>query len=171
MMATERKKPFTLEPDPKGIPPELRALPQWVNWAYEWDETNGRWAKVPYTPGTYRKADTTDRRTWASFDLAMATYEGDPDFFSGVGFVVSDRDPYTGIDLDKCASGLGAEPWAAKIVAKMGSYAELSPSTSGVHIIIKASLPGDRKRKGQIECYDRARFFCITGWPVPRAGA
>ena len=69
------------------IPAELRCLPRWVNWRNE----QGR--KIPYDAKALNsRASSTDPDTWASFEQAQAAFEergGDPDQFTGVGFVLS----------------------------------------------------------------------------------
>jgi primase-polymerase (primpol)-like protein len=54
--------------------------------------------------------------------------------------------------------------WAKEIIEMMGSYTEVSPSGTGVKIIIKGTLPGNGIKKGNIEIYDKGRYFTITGW-------
>jgi putative DNA primase/helicase len=49
------------------------------------------------------------------------------------------------------------------IVEELDSYTEISPSGTGVHILVKAALPEGRNRKGRFEAYDRGRYFTITG--------
>ncbi len=143
------------------IPQELRDLPQWVNWRLE--ERGGKPTKIPVNARTGAPASSTDSATWATFPEALAACgRGGVD---GVGFVFSSSDPYAGIDLDKVrdpSTGI-MEPWAKKMVLELASYAELSQSGTGVHIIIRASLPGTRRRKGQVEMYDQGRFFVMTG--------
>ena len=47
----------------------------------------------------------------------------------------------------------------------MASYTEVSPSGTGLHIIIEGRLPGGGRKdsKQDIEVYDRDRYFCVTG--------
>jgi putative DNA primase/helicase len=84
---------------------------------------------------------------------------------SGVGFVFTEDDPFVGIDLDKCREEDTGEvqPWARKIVAALDSYTEISPSETGLHVFIKATLPGRNNRKGPVEMYESRRFFTLTG--------
>jgi putative DNA primase/helicase len=143
------------------IPAELRERPQWVVWRYE--ERDGKRTKVPYRPQEpTRRAAADDPATWASFEQAIRVL--DRERAEGVGFVFGD-DPFAGIDLDGCrdpASGV-LEAEAVAIVQELDSYTEASPSGTGVHVLLVARLPGERRRKGRIEMYDRARFFCMTG--------
>jgi hypothetical protein len=117
-----------------------------------------------------RLASSTDAKTWLTFDAAVALAETAK--LAGVGFVFS-GDGITGVDLDHCRSPDGAlEPWAQKWVDRLASYTEISPSGTGIHIFVRATLPGPgRKRKGDaggaLECYDRARYFTVTGEHLP----
>lgn len=104
--------------------------------------------------------------TWGSFAEVVAAYtEGKGD---GIGFVITADDPYCGIDLDSCVDPLTGEidPWALEIIEVLDGYTELSPSRTGLHIIVQAKLPEGGRRKGSIEFYDRDRFFTMTGWVV-----
>jgi putative DNA primase/helicase len=133
----------------ENIPAELRKRRQWVN-----HDT----AKVPYTPGTERRAASTDSETWKSFEEAAADGRG-------LGFVFTSGDPYTGVDLDKCRDPkTGAvEPWARQIVEDLGGYVEASPSGTGLHIIVKGKLPIGNNRRVRVEAYSSERYFSITG--------
>ena len=54
------------------------------------------------------------------------------------------------------------EPW--EIIQSIGSYAELSPSGTGVKIFARGKLPkGGRKKVGDFETYDSGRYFTVTG--------
>ena len=83
---------------------------------------------------------------------------------NGIGFVFTVADPYVGVDLDHCRADGGLEAWATEIVGKLNSYTEWSPSGTGLHILVKASLPncGGRRSRG-IEIYASGRYFTITG--------
>jgi hypothetical protein len=151
------------------IPSELCHLDQWVTWRSEpAAKPGGKRRKVLYTPGTDRKASSTDPATWRPHTEAVAAVErGEA---AGIGFVFGDDDPYFGIDLDTCRDiDTGAiEPWAAEILARFNTYAEISPNGTGVHLIGRGVKPGSDCRKGaQIECYDSARYFTMTGDVLP----
>ena len=55
------------------------------------------------------------------------------------------------------------QEWALEIINEIKSYTEYSVSGSGVHMIVKGKLPGNRNRTGNIEMYDAKRFFVVTG--------
>lgn len=161
---------------PGNIPRELRDRKQWVVWR---TETRGsKPTKVPYSvSGGHAKAN--DPSTWASFaEAVQAAGNG----YDGVGYVFSPDDPYCGIDLDDVRDAETGElhDAARAIIDTLNSYSEISPSREGVKIIVKASKPGDRFRTGKtpwhgdIELYDRERYFTITGSSIDaerRSGA
>ncbi len=151
------------------IPDQLTERPQWVNWRLE--ERDGKQTKVPYTPGTNRRASSTDLMTWRAFDEALAAYYAGEPPYDGIGFVFSSADPFVGIDLDDCRDPKTGEfaPWAQKIIDRVQEgYVEASPSGTGVHVIVEGVVRGGGMQKkvspkGKIEMYSRDRFFTVTG--------
>lgn len=157
---------------PEAIPRELRDRPQWVCWRRE--TRDGKPTKVLYQariPGL--KAKSNDPETWATFDAAMAAFLKAGNRFDGIGYVFSPDDPFAGIDLDGCLGPDGEVlEWARPYLERFRSYAEVSPSGLGVKIIVLGELAGEKGTrhagfgpagKGAVECYDRTRFFTITG--------
>ena len=125
--------------DVTNIPDEIKALPQWVVW--QWATRDGKLTKIPINPTTKRRAAVNDSDTWASFEDAICLYHrwSQP---GGIGFVFTSDDPYCGIDIDDCRDpNNGQITWAAQqIVNRIGSYAEISPSGTGIKIIAKSEL-------------------------------
>lgn len=152
-----------------NIPDELKQVPQWVLWRFEWrDDRDGRgeWSKVPHSacqPGA--KASSTDARTWSPFDEAAELYATHDDFYDGIGFVFSETDEYAGIDFDNCVNEHGQIPTdVAQLLVDFGTYTEISPSGTGLHCIVRARISGGRKDTSRgIEVYDRGRYFTFTG--------
>jgi putative DNA primase/helicase len=146
------------------IPSELANLSQWVCWG-----PRGKGQKSPINPTTGGLAQTTNSATWGSLAAAVQRYSerGQAEQLLGIGFVFSATDPYTGIDLDACrdpATGVLTE-LAQKIIDRISSYTEASPSGTGVHIIARASIPRGGKR-AEVEMYSHSRYFCFTGQVV-----
>src|SRR5215218_2134484 len=141
-------------------PGELRTANQFVCWLEE--DRGGDITKVPYSVHGGR-ASSTNPKTWAPFEAAIAYAEEHS--MSGVGFVFTEDDPFAGIDIDKCRDAKSGEiePWARKIVDALDSYTEVSPSGTGLHIFVKATLPGQNNRKGPVEMYESRRYFTLTG--------
>ena len=69
------------------------------------------------------------------------------------------------MDLDGCLDPKTGqlEGWARQIVEELDSYTEISPSRTGVHILIRATLPEGRNRKGRFEAYNWGRYFTVSG--------
>lgn len=143
----------------ENIPEELRRRPQWLVWKLE--ERDSKPTKIPYIAGGVGKASSTDSETWRSFDEAVVALKTGR--YDGIGFVFSTGDPYAGIDLDDCRNPETGEleVWAAKTVQDLDGYAEVSPSGTGVHIIVRGKAPN--KKRGKVEAYSSERYFTITG--------
>src|SRR5215204_1005060 len=139
----------------------IRDLRQWLCWRYE--ERNGKLTKVPYSPLTSEKASVTDPASWSSYAEAVAAYRERG--YDGIGFVFTKGDPFCGVDLDSCRDSESGEieQWAQDIVQELDSYTEISPSGTGLHILLRATLPEGRNRKRRIEMYDHGRYFTVTG--------
>ena len=141
----------------------IKDLRQWVVW--RWEERDGKCTKVPYSPHTGYRADTTNPETWASYQEAVRACKEVG--YDGIGFVFTPEDDLCGVDLDGCLDSETGEiePWAQEIIKELDSYTEISPSGTGVHIFLRGELPASlgRNRKGQFEVYDQARYFTVTG--------
>jgi hypothetical protein len=157
------KKPL----QPKNISSELKALPQWVNHAED---------KAPIDPKTGGAASSTNPATWSTFDVAWdrcATGKA-----AGIGFVLTENDPYTAVDLDHCRDPQTGKvfEWAQTAVDELNSYTEVSPSGTGFHLFVRGKKPAGskcRKEMGQgiggnarIEAYEEERYMTVTGHHV-----
>lgn len=143
----------------KSIPVELKDLDQWVCWRYEGG------TKMLKIAGTLRNAKSTDPKTWRPFGECAATHEARPGRYAGIGYVFAKADPYVGVDLDDVRdpeTGV-LTPRAAEIVSRLDSYAEVSPSGTGVKLWVRAALSRAWKKPG-VEVYPHARWFAVTGW-------
>lgn len=165
------------------IPPELKPRQQWILWrgTDRIDQQTGevRLNKIPIDPQTLRNADTTDPTTWGTFAQCVAALpvaleewaDDDPAAYrgGGLGYVFSHDDPYTGVDLDHCVEpGTGqVAAWAQTHVDGLASYTEVTPSGTGLHILVEGALPPHGRKKGRVEMYNFARFFTMTGWHLP----
>jgi hypothetical protein len=151
---------------PLKVPDDLSERDQWLLWRYE--TRNGRPAKVPYQVSG-RLASSTDPRTWETFEAVFNEWSKAPKRYAGLGFVFCREDPFCGIDLDDSLDDLGnVKPWAQGIVERFAdTYCEVSPSGQGLKIwargALRANLPGLKVGDGQIELYDHARYFAVTG--------
>ena len=154
------------------VPEELTGRRQWVAWRI--GERDGKPSKFPYTPGTGKMAKSNSPATWRSYADACEAQRNGAD---GIGFMFSKDDPYAGVDLDKCRNpDTGAiASWAQRIVKRLNSYTEISPSGKGLHIIIRGTVPPGGNRTGnlpaawnagdgaEVEMYSERRYFTMTG--------
>jgi len=140
--------------DYNNIPPEMKALDQWVFYK--------KGDKRPWNPRNNQPASVSDSRTWGTFKQvvqAVKDYRGE-----GPGFVFTENDPYCAIDIDKCIDEDGQmDPEAQEIIDRLDSYTEVSLSGRGIHIIGRGKKPTNRCRRGNVEIYDKSRYFALTG--------
>jgi hypothetical protein len=148
-------------------PEELKVRDQWVVWQYE--HRKGGPTKVPYVPGTNRRASHSDPKTWRPFHQAVQALKTGKEL-AGIGYVFAENDPFAGVDIDGVRdpkTGI-IEPTALEILRRLDSYGEISPSLLGAKVWVRAELPGGRaRRKPGMEIYDRRRFFALTGAFLP----
>jgi len=149
-----------------AIPSELLALPQFVLWKYETRAGEEKPTKVLYNPNIpTRRAKSNDSATWGSLEQVQAVLTRQPAAFTGIGFVVTEQDPFVGLDLDHCINTDTGEltPFAEGVVSRMASYTEITPSGNGLRVWVKGKLPGTKRRNADIEMYETGRFFTLTG--------
>jgi hypothetical protein len=149
-----------------NIPMVLKIIRQWVAWRAR-PEVDGKVTKIPVNPGKGINANPTDPATWGTFEEAEAYYRRahQDDCIGGIGFVFTKEDPYCGVDLDDCRNPASGEiqDWATEILKQLNSYSEVSPSGTGVKVFLKGKLPSHGRKFGNIEMYDTARYFTMTG--------
>jgi hypothetical protein len=150
------------------VPDELLNRDHWVNWRYvtRTDKKGRKKTTKPPCDAQGRACDAAKDPPQKPFVQALTDYtNGNGCGIEGVGFFFTQADDFCGVDLDTCrdADTGEIEGWAQKIIALLNSYSEVSPSGSGIKIFLRGKLPGDRRRKGRIEVYDRGRYFTVTG--------
>lgn len=152
------------------LPLELTQRNQWICWRYEKKEGRDKPTKVPYNPVTGYPAKSTDATTWVDYETALQNMKK----YDGIGFVFSKNDPYVGIDLDHVLDEKGNFKFddAKELFEKCNSYTEISPSGTGIHILIKAKLSekaAHRVEENPVlemcekEMYESGRYFTVTG--------
>jgi primase-polymerase (primpol)-like protein len=164
---TSSGKPPALPVILNNIPIALCQHKQFGIWRFEKfsDEETGEvwWDKIPINARTGRRASSTNPQTWSVFDVAAQAYERGG--YDGLAYFLHRDAGIVGLDLDKCrdaASGV-IERWAQRIVDKLRTYTELSPSARGVRSFVFGNLPPRDRREGRFECYESARFLTLTG--------
>lgn len=150
----------------ENIPAELKALPNWVCWIAVPDErSHSGVSKKPINALTGELAKSNDPSTWTTFGNALKAASR----FSGVGFMFGNCD-YFGVDVDDVRADVETYSGiAAEFAETLDSYAELSQSGNGIHIICRGQLPPHGRRRGKVEMYEDGRFFVMTGRPFGKA--
>lgn len=167
-------KPEPLPVIADNIPPELKALRQFVLWRYNWridKQGRGKWAKTPrQVSGEFAKSN--DPATWTTFDAALKALPR----FNGIGLCFGGD--VAGIDLDGCFNDDGTlKPWADDLLCDDGglaipTYCEYSPSGGGLHLTYFGALPDPLIGKQfdfapHVGCafyaYPSNRYFTMTG--------
>lgn len=152
-------------------PVELQSYRQWVCWRLEPDPHRpDKPRKVPYNPTTGQRASSTDPTTWADYQTAIDRMRD----YSGIGFVLTDADPFVFVDLDDCRDPTRPSGWADHAEGIFGTLPgawEVSQSGNGLHGVGRAdaSRLATKRRKWtdanghKHEVYASGRFMAIGG--------
>lgn len=150
------------------IPIELVERDSWVCWSME-NDNKGRKTKRPINPHTGSYAKSNDSSTWSDYETAVNMSNN----FDGIGFMLGDG--IFGIDIDgvekeihEYLSNDGIDNIVGEFIETMESYAEISPSGKGIHILVKGELPNGGRRRGNVEMYSELRFLTFTGFRIGR---
>jgi hypothetical protein len=151
--------PTRFEHHPDNVPDELKTDETWVCC----DEN-----KVPLIAtlsGAVYAASSTDPATWRSHEEAYEAWLENEWSYAGVGRVIRAEEGLVGVDFDKCLDPETGEltPWAAQAIDRLDSYAEVSPSLTGVKLWVNAPSITRAHVKPGLEIYPRGRYFTVTG--------
>ena len=125
--------------------------------------------KVPKSPLYNGNASPTDSSTWGTYEQAVKACKEYN--YSGIGFVFTAETDFCGIDIDHCIDENGEiHKNALDILSTMDSYAEISPSGTGIHILYKGKIHDEWKKKKtnaldkgiHLEMYQKDRYFTVT---------
>ncbi|SEW20437.1 phage/plasmid primase, P4 family [Halobacterium jilantaiense] len=164
-------RPEPLDVTPSAIPDTLTNQDAWVCWRYEWDADREDWTKLPVDVNTGGIAKSTDGETWTSFEDAVSYHAKQTTDTDGIGFVLHDEATILGLDLDDCRDPETGdrEAWADHVLEKVPTYAEVSPSGTGLRLLGLGFVPEGGNRAdvedepGHIEMYDTGRYLTVTG--------
>ena len=145
------------------IPPEMKAVPQWLGW--NWTKNDkGLFSKPPFSIHTARQCDKTDREQHATFDQAAAAVER----FDGLGFAFTPT-------MISCSSTWTSAStpgtWkSAPTPAMSWSWPTATPrsrpSGTGLKIYIIAKMPDGYRHQDEakgFEVYHQGAYSCVTG--------
>jgi hypothetical protein len=156
---TDTFAPPRFEHYPENIPEELKIDTTWVLCDEE---------KVPLVAtlsGAVYAASSTDPTTWRTYEDAYKAWLENEWSFVGVGRVIRAEEDLVGVDLDKCLDpGTGElTSWTKTMLERLDSYAEVSPSLTGVKVWVKARTCTRAHVKPGLEIYPKGRYFTVTG--------
>ena len=143
---------------------ELRLHRQWVCWQLETRPGATKPTKPLKSPHNGFGASHSKPSDWGTYGRAKATTARMG--LAGVGFVLSEDDDFTGIDLDKCRDPETGEldPWAEDVVALGETYWEFSPSGTGLRALVRGKSDKTIKSdKAHTEIYRSQRYLTVTG--------
>jgi hypothetical protein len=147
--------------EPPAVLARWRNKRVWCLWAYQWKRDGEKYDKPPVSRCRkgYR-VSITDPRNWCTWDEAVAAAKK---YGRGIGLVL-EAAGLSGIDLDGCITDSGSYlPVAAAAISFGETYGEVSPSGTGVHLLVdgKVGLTIKRDDLG-VEVYDHGRYFTVT---------
>lgn len=151
-----------------SIPVVLQERRQWVAWRYGEQRADGKREKVPICPGTGRNANVGNPTTWGTFAEAIERCQAAG--LNGIGYILTKSDPHCAVDLDDCRDPTTGviEPWAMQIVDALDTYTEVSPSGTGLRLLLNGRVPhGWRNENRRIELYGDKHYVTITGELLP----
>ncbi len=126
----------------ENCPGVLRSQNKFICLRLTWDETKGKFAKMPINPHTGEAAKVNDPATWGSFEEATAAV----DRFGikgGIGYILTGDDNIVGIDLDLDPKTHELTESGKKILSQMKGKTYIEYSASGaVHIFGFGEKPG-----------------------------
>jgi hypothetical protein len=132
LQAPATQEPLTLA--------DLAHRPMWVGWRTEL--RGGKKTKVPYDPVTGAPARSNDPKSWATLAEAEAWAIENGGSVGLMFAPVGDNLHMGGIDLDTCRNPETGdiEPWAQEVIDRLRTYAEVSPSETGVKLFVTYAL-------------------------------
>lgn len=163
-------RPAPLNVQIENVPDTLTDKDQWVCWRYEFDDDRDEWTKIPVdVSGGF--ASSTDPDTWVSFQEAADHHTDESTDTDGIGFVATEGDMIVGGDLDDCRDPDSGEleDWAADVLEAVDTYAEVSPSGTGLRWFGVGRMPDGKTRsgiegaEGHFEMYQEGRYLTVTG--------
>lgn len=154
-------------PTAEQVPDELRRLTRWVCWNYKWDDDKKDWIKPPYSP---RSGPEEWQKNLVSFDEARSVALRSR---HGIGFKPETTDNFVFLDFDNClCDGVLDTAVANWLRFFPDTYHEVTPSGTGVRVIIKAGLTKDVSKAypvpgttgtATVEIYSRKNYLTVTG--------
>lgn len=170
-------------PTRSDYPQELTDRPQWLVWRYVNKTPGKKPSKMPYyvngqprgwpngrphdgkateSQPQHQQGAMEDRAELVDFDAALiAAHAGR---YDGVGFAFLPGDGLIGIDLDKVVGyDDDRDDLGRSLIEGCQTFAELSPSRTGLHIIGRGTLRTFKSNDVGIEVFCGSQFFTMPG--------
>lgn len=151
-------------------PDEIRSLPAWLCWKFELIPGEVKARKVPYYANGGKRRGVQgrveDREQLVTFDAAKAAAACRG--FDGVGFCPMPEFGITALDFDNCVRDGRVDPLVERMVA--GTYAELSPSGTGVRAFVRGQLSNNKDAHGEpfgLEVFSSKGYVTFSGNVLP----
>ena len=126
----------------QNCPGVLRSQNKFICLRLTWDETKGKFAKMPINPHTGQAAKVNDPSTWGSFEEATAAIEK-YGIKGGIGYILTGDDNIVGIDLDLDKNTHELTENGKKILEQMKGKTYIEYSASGaLHVFGFGEKPG-----------------------------
>lgn len=127
----------------------------------------GKTDKFPIDHRTGQIANAHDPAIWADAQTAIASAKRFGVGY-GVGFVLTENDPFWFLDIDDCLEPCGTKwsPLALHLLTAFnGAAVEVSSSARGLHVIGSGRPPPHSCRNSnlKLEFYTSGRFIALTG--------
>lgn len=162
-MSNSTPTPLDIAMAPDGPLAPLANYRQFVTYRLEPDASRpGKTAKRPCRWDTGTIADAQDPANWTDYATAAAHAH----LASGVGFVFTESDPYSFLDIDGALIDGEWSTLSKELCARLGGSAvEVSQSGEGLHIFSRSTVPPHAcKNVAQgLEFYHARRFVALTG--------
>lgn len=166
------------------IPVGLASRPQWLVWRFVLKDGQDKPSKMPYylngnmrgwplgRPADKKPTEAQpqvdqghelDRAHLGTMQQALDAIKGGR--FDGVGFAFLPGDGLIGIDVDHAIDAeTGAiQDHCQQIMDRCASYTELSPSGTGIHVIVQGHTDTFKDDTVGVEVYCGRQFFTVTG--------
>lgn len=144
----------------------LHSYAQFIIYKLEPSKTRlGKTDKFPINHNTGNIANAHDPSIWMDSKTALVKV----DLFGaqfGLGFVLTEDDPFWFLDIDDCVNDTAWSPVAQELMAHLkGAAIEISSSRRGLHILGSGKVPAHscKNKNFNLEFYNSGRFVALTG--------
>uniref|UniRef100_UPI00404836CA AAA family ATPase n=1 Tax=Orrella sp. TaxID=1921583 RepID=UPI00404836CA len=150
----------------QNIPTELRSLPAWLVWKCpDINKETGKVKKVPvYVTNGKNRSGTqgtpNDLENLVTLDQAI-NYATSHTNIAGIGFCTLPQFGISALDVDRCVSDGKLRADVEHLISD--TYAEISPSDTGVRAFYLGSVRDGKNNAEGYELFSRNGFVTVTG--------